>query len=368
VEELLRIRDLEVSFQRGRLSPETQPGLGRQGPSAPAQENSGKQPGLPLQGPSPAAAGVARALRGIDLALAPGEVHGLVGESGSGKTVTATCVLGLLPMPPARINRGQILFEDRDLLAVSETERRRLRGRKMAMIFQEPGKYLNPALRNGEQIVEMLMLHLGLERPEADRRALELLARVGLPGGRRVLRGYPHELSGGMKQRLMIAMAVSCSPQLLIADEPTTALDVTLQKQILRLLLALRESTGMAVLFISHDLRIVREISGRISVIYAGRIVESAVTSELFERPLHPYTRLLLASIPDAAKRGTPLRVIPGGVPDAEHVPAGCAFHPRCPLAEEMCGEVLPGKREYGNGAGPHTAECHLIGKKWPDS
>jgi oligopeptide/dipeptide ABC transporter ATP-binding protein len=355
MEELLRIRDLEVSFWRASRAPTRQ-----------ALESPGAEASFTRLEPSPAG-GVARAVRGIELSLSRGEVHGLVGESGSGKTVTATCILGLLPIPPARVDRGQILFAGRDLLAADEAERRRLRGRNMAMIFQEPGKYLNPALRNGEQIVEMLVLHLGLERSEADRRALELLARVGLPGGRRVLRGYPHELSGGMKQRLMIAMAVSCSPQLLIADEPTTALDVTLQKQILRLLLTLRESTGMAVLFISHDLRIVHEVSERISVIYAGRIVESAAKNELFQRPLHPYTRLLLASIPDAGKRGRPLRVIPGSVPDAEHVPAGCAFHPRCPLAEQVCREALPARRDYGNGAG-HSAECHLVGKKWPDS
>jgi oligopeptide/dipeptide ABC transporter ATP-binding protein len=353
VEELLRITDLDVTFQRAYRTPRSSAGL---------QEEQG-----PIRSrPSPA--GAAHALRGIDLTLASGEVQALVGESGSGKTVTATCIMGLLPVPPGRINRGSILFQGGELLALSEAERRRIRGRRIAMIFQEPGKYLNPALRNGEQIVEMLVLHLGLERPEAERRALELLERVGLPGGRRVLRGYPHELSGGMKQRLMIAMAVSCSPKLLIADEPTTALDVTLQKQILKLLLGLRQATGMAVLFISHDLGVVHEIAERVSVIYAGRIVEAAGRRELFERPLHPYTRLLLASIPEAGKRGRPLRAIPGSVPDAEHVPAGCSFHPRCPLAESICREEPPDRREYGDGSGPHAAECRLVGKQWPPS
>ncbi len=362
MEELLRITDLDVTFRRASGA-------------APACAAVGEEPGHAPSGPSPLASGraggwhgEAHPLRGVELALSSGEVHALVGESGSGKTVTATCVMGLLPVPPGRINRGSILLQGEELLTLGEARRRRIRGRRIAMIFQEPGKYLNPALRNGEQIAEMLVLHLGLERAEAERRALELLERVGLPGGRRVLRGYPHELSGGMKQRLMIAMAVSCSPQLLIADEPTTALDVTLQKQILELLLGLRQADGMAVLFISHDLGVVHEIAQRISVIYAGRIVEVADKGELFERPLHPYTRLLLASIPDAGKRGTPLRAIPGSVPDAEHVPSGCSFHPRCPLAEAICREQPPARREYGDGSGPHAAECHFIGKPWPPS
>jgi len=317
-----------------------------------------------------------RALRGIDLDVARGEVHSLVGESGSGKTLTAVCVLGLLPVPPARIEAGSIRFQGTELIGLPEAERRKLRGRRIGMVFQEPSKYLNPAMRVGEQILEALVLHLGLTRNEARLRAGELLELVGLPGGRRVLRRYPHELSGGMRQRVMIAMAVSCDPVLLIADEPTTALDVTLQRQILRLLLELRERLGMAILFVSHDLAVVHGISERISVIYCGKIVESGSRERVFARPLHPYTQALLASIPQASRRGTRLRAIPGTVPDASHVPAGCAFHPRCPLAVERCREEVPRLLDYaGNGGTPreaaadrsetgetHLAACHLVG------
>jgi oligopeptide/dipeptide ABC transporter ATP-binding protein len=309
--------------------------------------------------------GAARALRGIDLSLRFAEIHGLVGESGSGKTVTSTCIMGLLPVPPAKINEGRILYKGTDLLELSETERRRTRGREIAMVFQEPAKYLNPSLKIGEQITEMLGLHLGMERNVAMERAGELLELVGLPNSRRVLSGYPHELSGGMKQRMMIAMAISCDPSMLIADEPTTALDVTLQLQILNLILKLRERFSMGVLFISHDLTVVHEISDRVSVIYAGKIVESAVRDRLFDEPLHPYTQLLLLSIPDAEKRGHRLKTIPGRVPDAEHIPEGCAFHPRCPLAEDVCAREIPPTVEHAQG---HTAACHMIGKKWISS
>jgi oligopeptide transport system ATP-binding protein len=323
-EALLSIRNLQVSFQ------------GRDGSSS-------------------------RPLRGIDLEVAAGEVHSLVGESGSGKTLTATSVLGLLPMPPARIEAGSILFQGRELIGLPEAERRKLRGRRIAMVFQEPSKYLNPSMRVGEQIVEALILHLGLARRDALLRAGELLELVGLSGGRRVLRRYPHELSGGMRQRVMIAMAVSCQPVLLIADEPTTALDVTLQRQILRLLLELRERLDMSVLFVSHDLAVVHGISERVSVIYCGRIVESGSRERVFGRPLHPYTQALLASVPDASRRGTPLRAIPGSVPDATHVPSGCAFHPRCPLAVEKCRQELPELLDYAGGGEAHLAACHRV-------
>jgi oligopeptide/dipeptide ABC transporter ATP-binding protein len=319
-EALLSIRDLAVSFR------------GRDGNSC-----------LPL--------------RGVNLEVTPGEVHSLVGESGSGKTLTATSVLGLLPVPPARIEAGSIRFQGRELLGLPEAERRRIRGRRIGMVFQEPSKYLNPSMRVGEQIVEALILHLGLGRGDALVRAAELLELVGLPGGRKVLRRYPHELSGGMRQRVMIAMAVSCEPVLLIADEPTTALDVTLQQQILRLLLELRERLGMAVLFVSHDLAVVHGISERISVIYCGKIVESGSRETVFGRPLHPYTQALLASVPEASRRGKRLRAIPGTVPDSGHVPAGCAFHPRCPLAVEKCRVEVPALLDY---AGAKAAEGGL--------
>ena len=310
----------------------------------------------------------ARALRGIDMFMDTGEIHGLVGESGSGKTVTSTCIIGLLPVPPGKVNGGSMLFKGREILGLSEAQRRRLRGREIAVVFQEPARYLNPALRVGEQITEMLILHLGLEKQQAVGKALELVDLVGLKGGKKILRRYPHELSGGMKQRAMIAMAISCNPSLLIADEPTTALDVTLQLQILRLIQSLKRRFSMGILFISHDLAVVNEIADRISVIYAGRIVESTTKARLFDEPLHPYTRLLLLSIPDAGKRGTRLKTIPGTVPDAEHIPSGCPFHPRCPLAEEICQHQDPETANYGETGELHTAACHMIGKKWIDS
>lgn len=309
--------------------------------------------------------GIAHALRGIDLCLKSGEILALVGESGSGKTVTSMCVMGLLTTPPCKVNGGEIIFQGRNLLTLSENDRRKLRGKDIGMIFQEPGKYLNPAYKIGEQISETLILHFKMTRRSAVEQALEFLNLVGLGKNKRVLNSYPHELSGGMKQRAMIAMSVACHPALLIADEPTTALDVTLQLQILKLIQNLKDKFSMGVLFISHDLGVVKEIADRTSVIYAGMIVESASRQQLFENPIHPYTKLLLLSIPDAAKRGTRLRAIPGTVPDAENIPGGCSFHPRCPLAEEGCRREIPPTIDYGDG---HKAACFLIGKKWIDS
>jgi oligopeptide/dipeptide ABC transporter ATP-binding protein len=273
--------------------------------------------------------------------------------------------MGLLAVPPGRVNRGRVVFKDRNLLALNENERRKVRGKDIGMIFQEPGKYLNPAYKIGQQITESLTLHLQMEKNSATAKALELLNLVGLGKSRRVLNSYPHELSGGMKQRVMIAMAIACQPALLIADEPTTALDVTLQLQILRLLLELKDRFSMSVLFISHDLGVVKEIADRVSVIYAGKIIESATGKQIFENPLHPYTKLLLLSIPDASRRGERLRAIPGTVPDAEHIPAGCSFHPRCPLAEDQCRVEIPPDIVYED---YHEAACFMIGKKWIDS
>ena len=226
------------------------------------------------------------------------------------------------------------------------------------MVFQEPSLYLNPAYRIGEQITEMLIVHRGRTRQQAVEGAQELLDKVGLGDRRRVLSSYPHELSGGMKQRAMIAMAISCGPSLLIADEPTTALDVTVQRQILQLLMKLNHLLGMAILFISHDLAVIHDISDTISVIYAGKVVETAGRNQLFETPLHPYTKLLLASIPDPERRGQRLQTIPGRIPDAEAVPSGCAFHPRCPWMEQICKTTVPPLLEYDDG---RTAACHLI-------
>jgi len=311
----------------------------------------------------------ANALRGISLKLKSKEVHSLVGESGSGKTVTSTCVMGLLPRETARINRGEILLGDRNILGLNEKEQRTIRGKEIAMVFQEPARYLNPTLKVGEQITEMLRLHLGMSKEQAVDRALEILDLVGMDGGKRVLDSFPHELSGGMKQRIMIAISISCNPSFLIADEPTTALDVTLQLQILNLILDLKNTLDMGILFISHDLRVVKDISDWVSVIYAGRIVESASKNELFANPRHPYTRMLFDSIPDAGKRGKRLKAIPGKVPDAENIPSGCAFHTRCPLAEDLCRTAQPETKETeDNPTGiTHTAACHFIGKQWND-
>jgi len=305
---------------------------------------------------------VARSLRGIDLSFYKEEIHGLVGESGSGKTVTSTAIMGLLPVPPARIEKGEILYKDKDILLLNEQEKRDIRGKELAMVFQEPGKYLNPAYKIGEQITEMLILHQKMTKEQAREKALELLNIVGLGKDGRVLNSYPHELSGGMKQRAMIAMSISCNPSFLIADEPTTALDVTLQLQILKLISKLKAMFQMGILFISHDLGVVKEVADRVSVIYAGKIMESSTKEILFSEPLHPYTRLLILSIPDARKRGKRLVAIPGRVPDAEHIPEGCAFHPRCPLAEEKCSRETPELMEIKPG---HKVACHFVGKEW---
>ena len=315
---LLAVRGLAVSFQRDRDGP------------------------------------VSRALRGVDLSVGESEIHGLVGESGCGKTVTSTAIMGLLPAPPARIEGGSIVFEGRDLLGLSAEERRRVRGRQIAMVFQEPARYLNPSFRVGSQITEMLGLHLGMNRREAEDRAAELAGLVGLGGARRALRAYPHELSGGMKQRAMIAMAISCNPRMLIADEPTTALDVTIQAQILDLISRLKQEFGMSVLLITHDLGVVAEICRHVAVMYAGKVVERAGVDELFGRPAHPYTVGLFNSLPRIGGRAGGLKPIPGVVPSLANLPHGCAFQDRCFRRREACGEEPPW-REIAPG---HHARC----------
>jgi oligopeptide/dipeptide ABC transporter ATP-binding protein len=302
--------------------------------------------------------GEVRALRGIDLTLEKGQIHGLVGESGAGKSVTALSILGLVP---GKL-RGSIRFQGKELTRLSEVGFQDVRGKSVGIVFQDPLRHLNPSMKIGEQIAETLRRHKGWDRRRAREQAAVLLERVGLDDSRRLIDSYPHELSGGMNQRVMIAMAISCAPSLLVADEPTTALDVTLQGEILELLRTLRNELGMAVLIISHDLNIVREIAESVSVIYAGLIVERGDTEELFSCPLHPYTRLLLDSRPDMSKRGERLAAIPGRVPDASNLPGGCAFHTRCPLAEEICARSEPPLVEYQAG---HSAACHMIGKKW---
>jgi oligopeptide/dipeptide ABC transporter ATP-binding protein len=288
-------------------------------------------------------AGRVPAVRGVDLALRERETLALVGESGCGKSVTALSILRLVATPPGAYDRGEILLRGEDLLRVSEERIREVRGNDVAMIFQEPMTSLNPVFPVGEQVAEAIELHQRASRQEARARAIEALRRVGIPAPEQRVDEYPHQLSGGMRQRVMIAMALACSPMLLIADEPTTALDVTIQAQILELMAQLQHELGMAVLLITHDLGVVAETAHRVAVMYAGRVVEEAKVAELFENPRHPYTAGLLRSRPRLdAERGR-LVAIEGSVPDALHQPSGCAFHPRCPLALARCrGEDPP--------------------------
>ncbi len=275
------------------------------------------------------------AVRGVSLSVARGEVVGLVGESGCGKSVTALACLRLLPRGVARITGGSIRLDGEELLDLSEGRMRQVRGNRIAMIFQEPMTALNPVFTIGDQVMEPLRIHLGMDRAAARARAAELLAQVGIGEPERRLRDYPHHLSGGQRQRVMIAMALACDPELLIADEPTTALDVTIQAQILALLARLQRERGMAVLLITHDMGVVAQSADAVAIMYAGEIVEHAPTEALFADPRHPYTRGLLASIPRAGvERLTP---IPGQVPPLERLPAGCTFHDRCGWAEAAC-------------------------------
>ena len=300
---------------------------------------------------------VVRAVDGVSFSIERGEVVGLVGESGCGKSVTSLSLLGLLPRPQGRITAGQVIFDGRDLRALPERELRRLRGDRVAMIFQDPMTSLNPYLRIGEQLGEVLQVHRGRSRRQALRAAVEILERVGLPDPAQRARCYPHELSGGMRQRVMIGMALLCRPELLLADEPTTALDVTVQAQILELLLELRRERSMAILLITHDLGVVAGVCDRVLVMYAGRIVEAAAVGPIFERPSHPYTRALLGSVPrvDEATR-TRLEHIEGLPPRLDAGPfRACRFAPRCAFARPVCWEAEPALEEVAPG---HLRRC----------
>jgi len=290
--------------------------------------------------------GVVRAVDGVSFNVAPGETLAIVGESGCGKSVTAMSILRLLPMPPARITDGRIEFEGRNLLDLPEPEMRRIRGNAIAMIFQEPMTSLNPVLTIGRQVAEALVLHRGMSQADALARATAMLRKVHIPEAERRVRQFPHELSGGMRQRVMIAMALACGPRLLIADEPTTALDVTIQAQILELMRELRDETGASIILITHDLGVVAEMAHRVVVMYAGRKVEEAPAEDLFARPRHPYTRGLLGSMPHLGdsvdETGKRLVEIPGMVPSLKEAMPGCLFAPRCPHASERCHRDVP--------------------------
>ncbi|GAB4248898.1 MULTISPECIES: ABC transporter ATP-binding protein [Deferrisoma] len=301
-------------------------------------------------------AGEVPAVRGLDLTVGHGEAVGLVGESGCGKSVTALSLMGLVP-DPGRIEAGSIRLEGRELVGLPDEEYRRIRGRQIGMVFQEPMTSLNPVFTVGFQVAEALTTHFDLPRDEVRRRCVELLTEVGIPAPEDRLRAYPAQLSGGLRQRVMIAIAVACRPQLVIADEPTTALDVTIQAQIMGLLGRLRRERGMALLLITHDLGLVAQNVDRVVVMYAGYAVEEASTRELFRDPLHPYTRGLLGSIPGASgiRRGERLRAIPGNVPHPSRVPSGCPFRDRCDLAIEACGDAVPALEEKRPG---HRARC----------
>jgi oligopeptide/dipeptide ABC transporter ATP-binding protein len=305
--------------------------------------------------------GVSPAVDGVDYEVRKGETLGVVGESGCGKSVTALSIMRLIPEPPGKIIAGDILLEGQSLLALSKEEMRRIRGNKISMIFQEPMTSLNPVYTIGNQISEALRLHQGLNKKDAHDRSIEMLQLVGIPLPERRVNEYPHQLSGGMRQRAMIAMALSCNPSLLIADEPTTALDVTIQAQILDLMVSLKADLDTAIILITHDLGVVAESAARVVVMYAGKVVEEADIYNIFERPMHPYTAGLLESIPRinrSARKKTRLKEIQGVVPIPSQLPAGCHFNPRCPKVMDVCRHETPVLKEEKAG---HRVRCWLF-------
>jgi peptide/nickel transport system ATP-binding protein len=312
-------------------------------------------------------AGMVRAVDRMSFTLAAGETLAVVGESGCGKSITALSLMRLIPDPPGRIIGGKVMLEGTDLLQLSEPEMRKVRGNRVSMIFQEPMTSLNPVITVGRQISQALMMHQGMSKSEAMERAVEMLRLVKVPEPAQRVKEYPHQLSGGMRQRVMIAMALSCNPRILIADEPTTALDVTIQAQILQLILELQNKLGTAVILITHDLGVVAETAQRVIVMYAGRKVEEATVEDLFAHPLHPYTRGLMASIPrlglmrdKAAESGTRLQEIPGMVPPLYDLPKGCAYAPRCARASDKCRAEYPPFEEKRPA---HWAACWHAGE-----
>ncbi|MGC4887674.1 ABC transporter ATP-binding protein [Micromonospora sp. DT227] len=301
--------------------------------------------------------GVARVINGVTYHLDAGETLAVLGESGSGKSVTAQAIMGILDTPPAYVRGGEIRYRGRDLLTRSEEERRQVRGTEIAMIFQDALSALNPVFPVGWQIGESLRQRAGLSRADARRRTVELMNLVRIPAAAKRLGDYPHQFSGGMRQRVMIAMALALDPKVLIADEPTTALDVTVQAQIMDLLADLRRDLGMALILITHDLGVVAGVADRIAVMYAGRIVEHADVRSLYRTPAHPYTKGLLESIPRLDVRGQALSTIPGLPPNLMRIPPGCPFHPRCPYAQQVCVDEVPHDLVLGDG---RTSACHF--------
>ena len=305
--------------------------------------------------------GIVRALNGVSFELDQGRVLALLGESGSGKSVTLRSILGLHPASHARV-AGEVLLKGRDVNRLGEADRQELRGRVVSMVFQEPMTALDPVYTLGDQIVETLVQHRALGGGAARRRARELLDLVQVPAPERVLGSYPHEISGGMRQRAMLAIALACEPELLLADEPTTALDVTVQAQILWLLRDLQRRLGLAVVFVTHDLGVAAEIADAAAVMYAGRIVEQAPIADLFARPAHPYTAGLMQATVRRGQKGIPLIPIAGAPPDLVALPPGCAFAPRCPVVREVCRQALP---EFHRVRSGHHARCHLVPERF---
>ena len=297
-----------------------------------------------------------QAVNGVHFNVNRGEVVAVLGESGSGKSVTAATIMRLLPTPPAKVVGGEILFKGRDILTLKNSEWRQMLGREVAMVLQDALTALNPVYSIGWQIAEVFRVHGEHDRRKAYEKAISLLERVGIPAARQRANDYPHQFSGGMRQRVMIAMAVACRPSVLLADEPTTALDVTIQAQILAEVQSLAAETGTAMLWITHDLSVIAGLADRIAVMYAGRIVETGSVVDVLERPIHPYTGGLIGSVPSRNKRGVPLAQIPGMTPSLAKLPPGCPFSPRCPRATVTCRSMMPAETPY---AGARMARCH---------
>ena len=309
--------------------------------------------------------GTVKAVDGISFELKQGETLGIVGESGSGKTVANLSLMRLIPEPPGEIVSGSVVLGGRDVLKLSASDLRDLRGKQMAMIFQDPMTALNPFMRVSKQLMEVTQLHLGHTKVEARAHAIKMLEHVGIPDAPKRIDSYPHEFSGGMRQRVMIAMALSCQPELLIADDPTTALDVTIQAQILELIKRLKAETGASVILITHDLGVVAGMTDHVIVMYAGRVFESAPTAELFANPGNPYTRGLLRSVPDPTDEQGQLYQIPGQPPDLARLPAGCPFAPRCERVQEICSREFPPVVQITS---EHYSLCHFANEVYAES